>query len=486
MKMKYSQILIAAALMSALAFAATGAHAEDNNTRIGKLNVESGYPSQESIAKLTDEMDYQRACQAYIWGIPIIGIAEWQKTHDNTYKVRNGQLVLFLSFEEKLGIMTPNFDTPYFVGLADLEKSGPLVFEVPKGLIAGMIMDAWQRSLSDVGVVGPDKGQGGKYLILGPGQEDPKAEGYFVLRSTTKNLFFGGRLLDQDRERAIREMVPGLRTYSYSERANPPKAQVVPAGNAKWSQTPPTGMAYWESLSGALANEPVQERDRFFMAMLKPLGIEKGKSFKPDARQRKILTDAAQTGELMAKANTYTKRFEDTYWPGMHWKDTMTVNTTQRMGDSELLDERACYFYEGVAISEAMRSTTPGFGQRYMGAYQDKDGGWLTGGNNYRLHVPANPPATQFWSVSIYDEKNRQMLINETKRMDISSRNPAIVKNADGSTDVYVGPTAPKGFESNWVQTKPGEGWFVLFRFYGPTEKLFDKSWVLPDFEKVK
>ena len=455
------------------------------NTRLGKIEMDSGYPSQESIAKLIDESDYQRACQAYIWGIPIVGIAEWQKTHENTYKVRNGQLVLFLSFEEKLGIMTPNFDTPYIAGLADLEKSGPLVFELPKGLIAGMIMDAWQRSLTDVGVVGPDKAQGGKYLILGPGQEDPKAEGYFVIRSTTKNVFFGGRLLDQDRERAVRELAPQIRTYAYSERANPPKEQVVPAGNAKWSQTPPIGMAYWESLAGALAKEPVAERDRFFMAMLKPLGIEPGKPFKPDARQRKILTDAAQTGELMAKANTYTKRFADFYWPGKHWKDTMTVNTTQRMGDSELLDERASYFYEGVAISEAMRSTTSGFGQRYMGAYLDKDGSWLTGGNNYRLHVPANPPVTQFWSASIYDEKNRQMLVNGNRNMDVSSREADVVKNADGTTDIYVGPTAPKGFENNWVQTKAGEGWFVLFRFYGPTEKMFDKSWVLPDFEKL-
>jgi len=455
------------------------------NTRLGRIELDSGYPSQESIAKLIDESDYQRACQAYVWGIPIVGIAEWQKTHENTYKVRNGQLVLFLSFEEKLGIMTPNFDTPYIAGLADLEKSGPLVFELPKGLIAGMIMDAWQRSLTDVGVVGPDKAQGGKYLMLGPGQEVPKAEGYFVIRSTTKNVFFGGRLLDQDRERAVRELAPLIRTYAYSERANPPKEQVVPAGTAPWSQTPPTGMAFWESLAGALAKEPVAERDRFFMAMLKPLGIEPGKAFAPDARQRKILTDAAQTGELMAKANTYTKRFADFYWPGKHWKDTMTVNTTQRIGDCELLDERASYFYEGVAISEAMRSTTSGFGQRYMGAYQDKDGGWLTGGNNYRLRVPANPPVTQFWSASIYDEKNRQMLINGNRNMDVSSREVDVVKNADGTTDIYVGPTAPKGFENNWVQTKAGDGWFVLFRFYGPTEKMFDKSWVLPDFEKL-
>jgi len=476
--------LLAAVLVGALA--AASANAQTIDTRLGKLAVESGYPSKESIAKLTDEMDYQRACQAYVWGLPIVGLTEWQKTHDDVYKVRNGQLVIFLSFEQKLGIMTPNFDTPYIAALADLEKSGPLVFELPKGLMAGMVIDAWQRSLSDVGVVGPDKGQGGKYLILGPGQEDPKAEGYIVIRSTTTSVFFGVRLLDPDRDRAIRELVPQMRTYAWSARANPPKEQVVPASNAKWSQTPPTGMAYWGSLAQALAREPVQERDRFFMAMLKPLGIEKGKPFTPTDRQRKILADAAVTGELMAKANTYTKRFEDAYWPATHWKDVLAVNTTQREKDFDQLDERASYFYEAVAISEAMRSTTPGFGQRYMGVYQDKDGGWLVGGNNYRLRVPANPPAKQFWSVTVYDEKNRQMLVNETRRMDISSRNPAVVKNADGSTDVYVGPQAPAGFESNWVQTKTGEGWFVLFRFYGPTEQLFDKSWVLPDFEKAK
>jgi len=272
MNAMHTRNLLAAALVCT--FAASSAYTQTIDTRLGKLEVESGYPSKESITKLTDEMDYQRACQAYIWGLPIVGVTEWQQSRGKVSKVRNGQFELFLSFDEKLGIMTPNFDTPYFIATADLEKSGPLVIEMPKGLIAGMVMDYWQRSLTDLGVVGPDKGQGGKYLILGPGQEDPKAEGYFVFRSTTNQLVYGGRLLDPDRERAMRELVPGLRTYAYSERANPPKEQVLPAGNAKWSQTPPTGMAYWETLANALEKEPVQERDRFFMAMLKPLGIE--------------------------------------------------------------------------------------------------------------------------------------------------------------------------------------------------------------------
>ena len=456
------------------------------DTRMGKIELESGYPSAAGIDKLIYELDYQRACQAYIWGLSIVGQNEWKKTHDNVFKVRNGQFVAYMTFEQKLGILTPNFDTPYFAAFADLEKSGPLVIDIPKALIAGMIMDAWQRSLTDLGLVGPDRGLGGKYLVLGPGQEEPEAEGYILIRSTTRNIFFGGRLLDPDREKALRETGPLLRTYPWSERENPPKPEPLVQAGTQWSQTPPTGMAYWESLANALMNEPVQERDRFFMAMLKPLGIEKGKPFQPDARQQKILAEAADMGQLLAKANTYTKRFEDAYWPGTHWKDILAVNTTQHAPNSEQLDERASYFYEAVVISEAMRSRMSGFGQRYLGAYQDEDGGWLVGGNNYRLHVPANPPATQFWSVTVYDEKNRQLLVNENKRPDISSRNPGVVKNADGSVDIYVGPTAPKGFEKNWVQTKPGEGWFPLFRFYGPTEKMFDKSWALPDFEKVK
>jgi hypothetical protein len=149
------------------------------------------------------------------------------------------------------------------------------------------------------------------------------------------------------------------------------------------------------------------------------------------------------------------------------------------------LGERAAWFYEAVAISKGMLTETPGVGQRYIAAYKDGDGAWLTGGNTYKLHVPANPPAKQFWSVTAYDEDTRQMVINDQGRPDLSSRKEDLVKNGDGSVDVYFGPEAPEGKEANWVQTVPGEGWFAYFRFYGPTEPFFDKSWALPDFEKM-
>jgi len=450
-------------------------------TRIGDLSFDSGYPTPETQSKLLDEMDFQRATQAYIWALPIVNLAEWAKAHVDVFKVEGGQFVSYLSYEEKLGILTPNYTTPYVAAFADLGTTGPWVVELPKATLAGMVLDSWQRSLTDLGVVGPDKGEGGKYLILGPDDEDISPDGFNVVRSTTRGVFIGLRIIDKDN---VDEIISQVRSYPYGkqEAALP----VVPAGDHEWSQMPPRGLEYWERLGAVLSKEEVEERDRFFLAQLRPLGIEHGKPFQPDERQKKILTEAAQVGEMMAKANTYTRRFEEPYWEGTHWKDILTVNTQQREGVDEQLDERAAYFYEAVAISEAMRTTSPGVGQRYVAEYQDKDGDWLFGDRTYRLTVSANPPVQQFWSVTVYDENTRQMIVNETKQIDKSSRSEDLVTNSDGSVDIYFGPTAPKGFENNWIQTNPGKGWFLIFRFYGPTETFFDKTWKLGDIEKVK
>jgi hypothetical protein len=188
----------------------------------------------------------------------------------------------------------------------------------------------------------------------------------------------------------------------------------------------------------------------------------------------------------MAKANTSDKRVEPPFWPDTHWKHALVVSVDQRTPNFDQFDERAAWFYEAVAISKAMLTETPGVGQRYIVSYKDQDGTWLDGGKSYKLHVPPNPPAKGFWSVTAYDEDTRQMVVTEQGRPDISSRKQDIATNPDGSVDVYFGPNAPTGNESNWVQTVPDKGWFAYFRFYGPTEPFFDKSWALPDLETVQ
>ena len=479
-----SKILLALATFALVVASAQAQEAQE--TRIGKLTFESGYPSEESVQKLYDETDFQRACQAYLWGIPAVGLNEWRRAHFDVFEAKSGEMLSYLDFTEKLGILTPNYTTPYIATFLDLEKSGPFVIELPSGLMAGMILDNWQRVLADLGVVGPDQGKGGKYLILPPGHEKVEADGYYIVQSPSRFVLGGVRLLGEDKEKAIKELIPGIKTYSWSKTGTGQPMPVRRAGDKKWSQMPPRGMAYWESLNETIQIEPVMERDRLILAQLRFLGIEKGKEFKPDARQKKILEEAVVVGEAMAKANTSDKRVEPPFWKGTNWKHALVCAVDQRKPNYDQLDERAAWFYEAVVISKGMLTENPGVGQRYIVSYKDKDGKWLDGGKTYKLHVPANPPAKQFWSATAYDEGTRQMVVTEQGRPDISSRKKDIVKNSDGSIDVYFGPKAPPGKEANWVQTVPGKGWFTYFRFYGPTEAFFDKSWALPDIEIVK
>jgi hypothetical protein len=217
--------------------------------------------------------------------------------------------------------------------------------------------------------------------------------------------------------------------------------------------------------------------------MLKQLGITKGRPFEPDDRVTAILTQAAAAGELMAQANTFVKRFPDSrYWPDRQWDLAIVLDNPQQRGDhhDELL-ERASWFYEAVSFSEAMKSQTPGIGQAYLGAYTDANGHWLDGARDYSLHVPADPPAKLFWSTTVYDVDTRCLIDNDQQRGDRGSRDPDMQRNPDGSVDLWFGPHPPASGESNWIQTIPGRHWFSYFRFYGPLEAYFDRTYVLGD-----
>ena len=236
-------------------------------------------------------------------------------------------------------------------------------------------------------------------------------------------------------------------------------------------------MDYWKALHTSINREPVREMDRYYMAMLKPLGIEKGKPFKPDARQKKILMDALVVGEAMVKANDFSKRLEKAHYrDGSHWDFATTANWDQRTEYYQQLDGSAAWFYEAVTNDESMHGQETGWGQVYMAAYKDADGDWLDGATNYVLHVPANPPAKTFWSITLYEVSTRTLIRNNTKKGDLSSLQKKLQMNSDGSVDLYFGPKAPEGKESNWVQTMPNKAWFPYFRLYSPTQPFLDHA----------
>ena len=387
--------LSAAALIGLLVAATTQAQTVD--TRIGKLDFEHGVPTKKTVTKLYDEMDFQRACQLYLWSLPLVSFANMEVILKGTSGALPGDLAIYMGNEQSV-FLTPNATTPYIVGYLDLAKTGPVVMEIPAGAIAGAASDYWQRPLEDLGVAGPDQGKGGKYVFVGPGQEAPTVEGAFVTRSPTFGVFLFYRTLDPDLAKG-EALAKRIRTYPWAARDNPPAARFLKPDVNTFANftTMPRGMKYWEQLAAIIQREPVEDRDRFFMAMLMPLGIEKGKPFQPDARQTKILTEGASVGEAMAKALAFDARDPDVlYRPDANWSYGLLLDPMQDLPNHSEFDERAGYFYFALSVTKAMLTKKPGIGQAYLASFRDKEGHAFDGAKSYHLHVPSNVPAKQF------------------------------------------------------------------------------------------
>jgi hypothetical protein len=450
--------------------------------RLAGVRMDGELPSRESLPLVFEELDFQLACQAYLWALPLVSYAQWQNQHREVFGATDYDLVRYVTYQDRLGLITANATTPYILNFIDLSVTGPLLIELPAGPTAGGVSDFWQREFAIMGEMGPERGAGGRHLIVPPGQEAPGVgPDVYVHRSTGMNIMFGFRTLDPDPARSA-ELVGAVRVTPYDGRDAPPTRIVSPDGR-RWSGDQPRGLDYWVRLHEIYQREVVDERDRFHLAMLHQLGIRPGAPFEPDARLRTILEQASAAGELMAQANTFAKRFPGSrYWPDRQWDTAIVLDhSDQRSGHHDQLLERASWFYEAVSFSEAMKSETPGAGQAYLGAYTDAGGRWLDGGLDYTVHVPAGQPAKLFWSFTVYDVKTRCLIDNEQQRGDRGSRDPELRTNPDGSVDLHFGPRQPAAGASNWVQTIPGRHWFSYFRLYGPLEPYFDKSWKLGD-----
>jgi hypothetical protein len=399
---------------------------------LGELGLTNGYPTEATAKKLYDDIDFQRACQSYLWALPAVGFQGLHLAHLNTFGAKNGDVVLYKDLQDKAGMLTPNITTVYAMSFWNIDKQGPLVVEVPAGATAGGVLDIWQRPVTDLGQTGPDKGKGGKYLILGPNSPNVEADGYIVKHSPTVQLWFATRGLSPDAKSA-EETLRQHRLYSWNQRDNPGDTKFIMINGKEWTSKQPSGLDYWRYLSDVLQPEPIEERDRFFLAMLAPLGIEQGKPFAPDERQQKILTEATTVGEIMARTIAYEKRLPSAeVWPGEHWEYANLVELNQEATNYAQLDERASWFYEAIANSTGMQGRILGFGQAYLETSKDKDGDWLSGDTNYRLHVPPNVPAKQFWSITLYDNTTRGPVLTDQGASELSSRKPSLITNNDG------------------------------------------------------
>jgi hypothetical protein len=493
MELTRKPFLIGAFLAGTLTLTSASAQTTPDHvkTRLGELTFERGYPTDETVRKLFDEMDYQRAVQAYLWAYPAVSFESIRIATKRDLRVDLNDLMIADNFADPKGLwLTANDTTIYGMGNVDLRKEGPIVIEIPPGPIVGILEDFWQRSISDVGLPGPDKGKGGKFLILPPGYKgDVPQTGYYVLQGTMNNYnaMVRGLVVNDDKDGAV-QMVKRVKIYPLSQSSNPKPNEFVSMSGKVMNTLPPAGMAYWERLSAFVNNNPVQDRDLFYMGMLKPLGIEKGKPFQPDARQRAILEEAARIGDAMGRVMLFQgpERFRQPEpFPGTKWHWVFQVNPVQRTDTYGQVDERLHYTYGAIYTTPALGVMKAGPGGNYVQAFKDKGGNRFDGGNSYRLHVPANAPAAAFWSLTLYDTATRSMIQNQTNDSAHSSLDK-LKTNADGSIDLHFGPTSPAGMESNWIETVPGKGFYPMFRVYSPKEGLFDGTWKLPDIELVK
>jgi hypothetical protein len=378
---------------------------------------------------------------------------------------------------------------PFF----DTKDVGPIVLEIPPadedGSITGSVMDCWQAALEDVGPAGVDNGKGGKCLILPPDYKEKVPDGYIAMPSDN---FQGYALLrsilqtggDSGVAKAV-EYAKRIKLYPLSKAANPPATNFIDAFGVVFEANIPYDARFFDSLNRMVQSEPWLTRDKAMIDSLRAIGIEKGKAFSPDAKTKKILGDAAKEAHAWLEAK-YEALFTPPYYEGTSWALPMTPDLIKGLQDQFSDPESYPIDSRGVIYTMAFFSPKrSGAGSFYLMTIKDASGSAFDGGSSYRLRVPPNAPVKQFWSATAYDRATHG-LIRNLPRSSRSSQNPDLQKNSDGSVDVYFGPKAPAGKESNWVPTSAAGKFEVLFRFYGPEKALFEKTWKLPNIEKVK
>jgi hypothetical protein len=459
-------------------------------TRLGTLKFFDGFPDEATVQKVYDNLDFERGVQAFLTAMPgasVYGLREGFRSAGAT----DNHTVLITEnlMDSKSLFLTPNTETVYNLMWLDL-KDGPLVLETPPNVL-GIIDDFWFHYVGDVGNAGPDRGKGGKFLLLPPGYKGEVPQGYFVFRSKTfGNVYFWrGFVENGSTETAVENTKKFAKVYPLAQAKNPPPMKFVNVSGTEFNTIHANNYHFYEEVNTLVQEEPTDAMDPETLGLLAAIGIEKGKTFAPDERMKKILTEAAAVGNATARAIVFRSRMKDAYfYPNSAWCTPFVGGSYEFLTQPGVrnLDARTFFFYYATGVTPAMAMKMVGVGSQYAAAFTDSQGKPLDGSKTYKIHLPPGIPAKNFWSFVLYDNQTRSELQTDAQFPSISSQKTDIVVNPDKSVDVWFGPSAPKGHEANWVQTVPGKGWNILLRLYGPEQAWFDKTWKPGEFELVK
>ncbi|MEZ5570397.1 MAG: DUF1254 domain-containing protein [Halioglobus sp.] len=459
-------------------------------TPIGKLDFFDGVPTDATVETVYDNLDRMRAVTAFLDNVGALSVYSVIAGNADIGLTQPNQIAVAEKLLDSHSLyLTGNTSTMYSIGHLDLQAYGPTVVEVPPGML-GMLDDAWMRYVGDFGVAGPDRGKGGKYLILPPGYTGEVPEGYFVLKPPTYvNWFFMRGSIADGLAPALKNIKDHLKVYPLSAAGNPPATEFVNISGKSYNTIAPSDYSYFEALNAIIQREPIDALGSEARGTLAAIGIVKGQPFAPDTRMKRLLTEAAAIGDATARAALYSPREKGYFiYPDSDSSWVMGFANKDVFFDvdgARNLDARTSFYFGYTGVTPAMAVTHPGKGSDYAIAFRDAQKKVFDGAKTYRLHLPPNVPVNNFWAVTVYDTQTRSMLQTSQAYPSVGSQSDGFQKNADGSYDVFFAPEAPPGKEGNWVQTIPGKSWFTILRMYGPLEPWINKSWRPSEIELV-
>jgi hypothetical protein len=504
--------------------------ADRYDTRIGTLEFKDGAPTVETAERVRDALDFTRALNAYnnsFRGASAYALGKGFQS----IGAEDDSIVIFSELMDcKSLYLTPNCDTIYYMGVVNLSKGPMVVEQPPRGL--GTINDMWFSWVIDIGFPGPDRGEGGKYLLVPPGYDGPLPEGgFYIAHSKTNRVLYAARafLVNNDPKPTVENIKKNLKIYPYTPggagtsiatalegkvrlgKSPPvPATRFVEASGKAFNTIPPSDYSFFEMINANLQQQPATSYDVELSGQLAAIGIVHGKPFKPDARMKKILTDAAAVGNAAGRMLNWryaVSHPEWSYYPGSMWGNMLWEGgaffetpppefTREGMfkplppTGARTLDSRTAFYYAYTLDSPGMIMRIPDVGSQYLMGFLDSSGNPYDGGKTYKVILPTGIPVRAFWSFTLYDNQTRSMLDTPQRYPRAGSQaypSPAAEAEADGSTTIYFGPKQPNGVKrGNWIQTDPKKGWFTILRLYSPLEPFFTKKWRPSEIVLVK
>lgn len=457
-------------------------------TSLGTLRYFDGFPDSATVDKVYDNLDLQRSIQAFLTALPAASMYATRGGY-RTFGPDNRTILIAESFlDSRTLYLVANTETIYLTVWADT-KEGPLVIEAPPDVL-GFVDDFWCHYVTDIGRAGRDKGLGGKYLLLPPGYDGHIPDGYFVAKSDTYGNFIWlrGFIRNNDPESTVENLKKNFRIYLLAQAMNPPEMKFLDMSGKHFNCIPSNDETYFADVNQVVQEEPLESVDPEIRGLLAAIGIQKGKTYAPDTRMQRILADGVAIGNATARAISFSNRDPDAYlYPNSGWKLGF-VGDDHAFSPGGVLDPdaRTYFYYLATGITPAMAIKMIGIGSQYAVLEHDASGHYLDGAKNYRMNLPPNIPAKDFWTVIVYDPQTRSLLQTDQQFPSSNSQKEGLIYNPDGSVDVFFGPEPPPSRENNWIQTIPGKGWWTILRLYGPLESWFDKTWRPGEIEVIE